>query len=66
MTQRQPDDVMIRNYGTQVRTDDSLWVADSTNLFLGNTRQYIFLYNRSKKLSYVYPMQKVREIIFNP
>jgi hypothetical protein len=50
-------------YGTIVQLDDnSKIISDSSFYYVGNTRNYLFLYNEKEKKTSIIPMSKIKEL----
>ena len=44
---------------TKIYTNDSTYISESSNYFIGKTEKYYFIYNKDKKSSLVIPEREV-------
>ncbi|RPD44428.1 hypothetical protein [Paracnuella aquatica] len=52
-------------YGTQINLDnDEKFVSDSSTYFIGNTKNYLFIYSEETNSTRVLPMSRIKEIVF--
>jgi hypothetical protein len=52
-----------RYNGTKVYTSDSTYVADSSNIYVGKTDRYIFMYNTVNSSPTIIPVSEVKKLI---
>ena len=51
--------------GTTIKFDnDTVFVSDSSNYFIGKTQNYLFIYHEKDKSTDVYPMSQIKQIVF--
>lgn len=53
-----------RYVNTQITLDDNSIISDSTNFYIGNTNNYVFVFNKTQDRTSVFPMTRVRQIDF--
>lgn len=52
-------------YGTQIYLDNNyVLISDSTNYYVGKTNNYIFIYHKINNYSEVYPIERVKKIVY--
>lgn len=49
-------------YGTEITIKDNIYKSDSTEYYIGKTRNYIFFYNDTSKVVNIFPMEEVSKI----
>ena len=51
-------------YGVEFQLEDQTIISDSTNYFIGKTKNYLFYYKEKEKQSFAYPMNRIKMISF--
>ena len=48
--------------GTSFKIENNIIISDSTNYYIGKTKNYIFYYQEENKSTKVYPIKDIKEI----